>query len=107
MENVTIGQIISVLTCLSVLVGFFIAIFKFYKTNFSDKFTKLDERVTSLEERMEQQETEMGESKEERLILLKSQLACLKGLHNDLNCNGPVTQGIEDLENYLINKSHQ
>ena len=107
MENITIGQIISVLTCLSVLAGFFIAIFKFYKSNFSDKFTKLDKRVTALEERMDQQEAEMGESKEERLILLKSQLACLKGLHNDLNCNGPVTQGIADLEEYLIKKSHQ
>lgn len=107
MENITIGQIISVLTCLSVLAGFFIAIFKFYKSNFADKFTKLDKRVTALEKRMDQQEAEMGESKEERLILLKSQLACLKGLHNDLNCNGPVTQGIADLEEYLIKKSHQ
>ena len=105
MENITIGQIISVLTCLSVLAGFFIAIFKFYKSNFSDKFTKLDKRVTALEERMDQQENEMGESKEERLILLKSQLACLEGLKQQ-GANGPVTKAIDEINEYLINKTH-
>lgn len=105
MENITIGQIISVLTCLSVLAGFFIAIFKFYKSNFADKFSKLDKRVTALEERMEQQEAEMGESVEERLILLRGLLACLEGL-SEKGCNGPVTEMIGEIKEYLIKKTH-
>ena len=46
------------------------------------------------------------ESKKERLILLKGQLACLKGLQEQ-GCNGSVTQAIGDIENYLIDKSHE
>ena len=45
------------------------------------------------------------DSKEERLILLKAQLACLKGL-KEQGCNGPVSQAIGDIEEYLLKKSH-
>lgn len=105
MENITIGQIISVLTCLSVLAGFFIAIFKFYKSNFADKISKLDKRVTALEERMNQQEAEMSESVEERLMLLRGLLACLDGLKQN-GANGLVTKTIDEINEYLINKTH-
>lgn len=107
MENVTLGQIVASIGLLTVIAGFFVTILKFYKTHFTDKFTKIDKRLNVLEEKTAQQEADIKESKEERLILLKGQLACLKGLHNDLNCNGPVTKGIEDLESYLIKKSHE
>lgn len=107
MENITIGQIIGAIGGLTVIVGFFVAIFKWYKTNFTNKFTSNEKRIEKLEEKTKKQELEIKESKEERLILLRGQLACLKGLHNDLNCNGPVTKGIQDIENYLINKSHE
>lgn len=118
MESITIGQIAAALGTLTIIVGFFAAIFKWYKSHITDEFAKLnkklDEHIEVANKRNEEieskvaiQDKEMQESKEERLILLKGLLACLKGLHNDLHCNGPVTQGIAEVEEYLINKSHE
>jgi len=36
---------------------------------------------------------------------LNGQLACLKGLQEQ-GCDGPVEQAINDIENYIIAKSH-
>ena len=118
MDNITIGQIAAAIGVLSVIGGFFAVIFKWYKSHITDEFTKLnnkldahikaaDDRIKSAENKVVIQDKEMKESKEERLILLKGLLACLKGLHDDLHCNGPVTQGIAEVEEYLINKSHE
>lgn len=106
MENITIGQITGAIGVLTVIVGFFVAIFKWYKTSFTNKFESIEKRLEKLEETTEKQEFEIKESKEERLILLKGQLACLKGL-KEQGCNGPVTKAINDIESYLINKSHE
>ena len=107
MDNITIGEIIKALGSITAIAVFFIAIFKWYKSNVTDRFKIVDEEIRELKKSLRNHQEEINESKEERLILLKGQLACLKGLHNDLNCNGPVTQGIADLENYLIKKSHE
>lgn len=107
MDNITIGQIVSACGSITAIAVFFIAIFKWYKTHITDKFTNIDKEIAMLKEIVKSQEKDIAESKEERLILLKGLLACLKGLHDDLNCNGPVTQGIRELETYLINKSHE
>lgn len=107
MENITIGQIISAITGLTIIVGFFVAIFKWYKKNIADKFSDLNSRLKTIEYLEKNYKKELQDSKEERFILLRGQLACLKGLHDDLNCNGPVSQGIKDLEEYLIRKSHE
>jgi hypothetical protein len=106
-EDITIGQIISTIGGLTVIVGFFVTIIKWYKKNFTDKFANIEERLVVLEEKEVIYQKELQDSKDERLILLKGQLACLKGLHNDLKCNGPVTQGIKEVEEYLIRKSHE
>lgn len=106
MENITIGQIVAGIGIITVIVGFFISIFKFYKSNFTDKFFKIEKRLDVLEQNDKNQDADIKESKEERLILLKAQLACLKGL-KEQGCNGPVTQEITNIENYLINKSHE
>ncbi len=107
MDNITIGEIIKAIGSITAIAVFFIAIFKWYKSNVTDRFKIIDEDIRDLKKSLRNHQEEINESKEERLILLKGQLACLKGLHNDLNCNGPVTQGIADLENYLIKKSHE
>ena len=107
MDNITIGEIIKAIGTITAIAVFFIAIFKWYKSNVTDRFKIIDEDIRDLKKSLRNHQEEINESKEERLILLKGQLACLKGLHNDLNCNGPVTQGIADLENYLIKKSHE
>lgn len=106
MNNITIGQIVGAMGTLTVIVGFFVAIFKWYKTNFTNKFIGIEKRLEDLEKKTNRQEHEIKESKEERLILLKGQLACLKGLE-ERGCNGPVTKAINDIESYLINKSHE
>lgn len=118
LESITLGQIITAIGGLAVIAGFFTGIFKWYKSHITDEFAKLnnkldshmktaDKKIEAIEGKIELQDAEMQDSKEERLILLKGLLACLKGLHNDLNCNGPVTQGISEVENYLIKKSHE
>lgn len=106
MENITIGQLIGAIGGLTVIVGFFTALLKWYKSNFTDKFSKIDKRLDNLEEKTKIQDQDIEESKQERLILLKGQLACLKGL-KEQGCNGPVTKTINDIESYLITKSHQ
>jgi len=60
---------------------------------------KFGRRIQNLEDDVEQ-------SLEERKLVLKSLLACLKGLHEQ-GCNGPVTKGIEELESWLYDASHQ
>ena len=107
MDNVTLGEIVSAIGTITAIAVFFIAIFKWYKLHIIDKFNSIENDLVILKSTVKVQEKEIKESKEERLVLLKGQLACLKGLHDDLNCNGPVTQGIKDLETYLINKSHE
>lgn len=106
MENITAEQIITWVGDIGILVGAIVAMYRFYKTTFSDTITELKNRIGRLEERCDMQDKDIQDSKEERLILLKSQLACLKGL-KEQGCNGPVTQGITDLEEYLIHKSHE
>lgn len=105
MENITIGQILGAIAILSTIGGFFVAIIKMYKTNFLDKFDVINKRLDKLEEKSKQQDLEIKDSKEERLLLIKGQLACLKGL-KEQGCNGPVTEAINNMENYLVNKSH-
>lgn len=105
MENITIGQIVGVAGTLSVLSGFFFSIYKFIKKVVLDKIEKNKEDIAELKREVVILKSEVKESKEERLILLKAQLACLKGL-KEQGCNGPVTQAINDIENYIITKSH-
>jgi len=105
-EDITVGQIISVIGGLTVIVGFFVTIIKWYKKNFTDRFLKIEERIDTIETMEKNYRKELQDSKEERFILLKGQLACLKGL-SEQGINGPVSQGIKDLEEYMIKKSHE
>lgn len=106
MENITIGQIAGAIGVLTIIVGFFVAIFKWYKSNFTDKFEDIESRLQELENKSNSQGKEIQESKSERLILLKAQLACLEGLQQN-GANGPVTEAINEIKTYLINKSHE
>ena len=100
MDNITLKEIYNAVLLIAGIGGPFLAIYSWYKRKIEDRIDKLEARVEKLEKSNITQF-------EELTILLKGQLACLKGLHNDLNCNGPVTQGIADLEEYLIKKSHE
>lgn len=105
MENITIGQIAGAVGTLSILAGFFFSIYKFIKKVALDKIDNNSHEIGLLKDEMERLKSEVQDSKEERLILLKGQLACLKGL-KEQGCNGPVSQGIKDIEEYIIKKSH-
>jgi len=105
MENITIGQIAGAVGTLSILAGFFFSIYKFIKKVALDKIDNNSQEIKLLKDEMERLKSEVQDSKEERLILLKGQLACLKGL-KEQGCNGPVSQGIKDIEEYIIRKSH-
>jgi hypothetical protein len=105
MEDVTIGQIVAVIGTLTALASFFFGIYKFLKKVVLDKIEANKQEIEKLKEDMKLVKEDIEDSKEERLILLKGQLACLKGL-KELKCDGPVTQGIKDIEEYMMRKSH-
>lgn len=71
MENITLGQVVGAISTITAIAVFFIAIFKWYKANLSDRFSKLEKDVLILKQKVELQEKEIEESKQERLILLK------------------------------------
>ena len=106
MENVTVGQIVTAIGIIGTLAGFVTAIYKFIKKVVLDKINKNTADIKVLQEKVQVIEDEIKEGKEERLILLKGQLACLKGL-KEQGCNGPVTQAIQDIEEYILKKSHE
>lgn len=99
MENITLGQIAGAIGIITVISGFFIAVFKWYKSKIEDRIDNLELRVKELERASET-------NKEENALLLKGQLACLKGL-KEQGCNGPVTQSINEIEAYLVKQAHR
>ena len=94
MDKITLGQIKTIIGTITVIGGFFIAIFRWYSKNISNKITDYENRIKTLE-------SESHVNKEQNTILLKGQLACLKGL-KEQGCNGPVTQSINEIETYLL-----
>jgi len=56
-------------------------------------------------ERQEKQDNEIRKIKDEQTILVKGILACLKGLQ-ELDCNGPVTDTIAEIETHLNRTAH-
>lgn len=99
MENITLGQIAKTISLILVISGFFLAIFKWYKTKIMNRLDNFEIRITTLE-------GESKTNKKENALLLKGQLACLKGL-KEQGCNGPVTQSILEIENYLLEQAHK
>ncbi len=83
----TIITIASVITALGVIFG---AVFAFH--NWLLKREKNNSDIKSI--------------KEEQSILTKGVLACLKGL-KEQGCNGPVTEAIQDIEEYVNKQAHK
>ena len=95
MDKITLGQLVGAIGTIAVISGFFLAIFRWYTKNISERLDNYKSRIESLE-------NESNVNKEQNTILLKGQLACLKGL-KEQGCNGPVTQSINEIETYLLN----
>ena len=83
----TIITVASIITALGVIFG---AVFAFH--NWLLKRDKNDEDIKAI--------------KEEQSILTKGVLACLKGL-KEQGCNGPVTEAIESIEEYVNKQAHK
>ena len=105
MEQVTIGQIVGVISSIMVILGFIKLIYDFVKKSTLEKINKNEEDIKVLKKDVEVIKTEIKDGKEERLVLVNGVLACLKGL-KEQGCNGPVTEGINQIETYLMKKSH-
>ena len=105
MEQVTIGQIIGAISSIMVILGFIKLIYDFVKKSTLDKIKENEMDIRKLKNDVEVIKTEIKDGKEERLVLVNGVLACLKGL-KEQGCNGPVTEGINQIEAYLMKKSH-
>lgn len=105
MENFTIGQIVSAISSISVIIGFIVLIYNFLKKSTFDKIETNSKEIAEIKAEVGWLKSEARDSKEERLILVNGVLACLKGL-KEQGCNGPVTEGIKQIEDYLMKKSH-
>lgn len=56
--------------------------------------------------RQSKQDDDIKAIKEEQSILTQGVLACLKGL-KEKGCNGPVTDAIAQIENYINKQAHK
>lgn len=116
MENITIGQIVSSITILTIIITFLTKIIvtysKWYKSKITDKFVVIDKKIEKIEGRLEyveykskEYEEEVKNSKCERKILMGGLLAALKGL-KEMGCNNAVDESIDEIEDYMMDKTH-
>ena len=62
-------------------------------------------RVVKWFQKQEEQDKNIKGLKEEQRILTKGILACLRGL-KEQGCNGPVSEGIREIEEHLNQQAH-
>ena len=105
MENITIGQILLAIAGITAIIKFIQLIYDLIRKSTLDKINQNTTDIKELKAEVDWLKSEVKESKEERLILVNGVLACLKGL-KEQGCNGPVTEGINKIEDYLMKKSH-
>lgn len=128
MENITIGQIASTITVLGVIVGAIIKIKKSISNCYNEKvvvkfneidekFKKVDKKIVEIENRLEyvekkreEYEKELGDSKKEREILMRGELAALKVLRSLVDESkldkDDIADSISEIEDYVMIKSH-
>ncbi len=89
----------------SAIVGAVVALVSYFSkvVRWVDKQAKQDDDIKKLRKH---HEDDMKIIKEEQAIIVHGVLACLKGLREQ-GCNGPVKEGIAEIEEYLNKKAHQ
>ena len=93
-----------IITAASVIAALIAIVAYFAKAvRWVDKQNEQDTKIKALEERHDR---EMAAIKEEQALLVHGVLACLKGL-KEKGCNGPVTEAINQYEDYLNKKAHE
>lgn len=105
MEAITLGQIGAGIALIFGIIKFIEYLYNLLKKTTLDKITKNEKEIVEIKKKLDWLKNEANSSKEERLVLVNGVLACLKGL-KERGCNGPVTEGIKQIEDYLMKKSH-
>ena len=128
MENITIGEISSVLKIMAGIItslSIIFAIFsKLYKKKITNKFSEIDyqfkqldvkleeieDRLKYVESKRDEYEKELNNSKEERGILMEGELSALKLLWSLVDESkiekDKIGKSIESIEKYIMKKSH-
>lgn len=101
--NITITwqTVITAFAVVGALVGFATYFSKIVR--WVDKQKTQDKEIENLKQHHEE---DIAAIKQEQTLLVYGVLACLKGLQ-EKGCNGPVTEAIENFENYLNKKAHK
>lgn len=105
MGTITINDIVGALTILAAIITPVVAIYKVYKKVILDRFENLENRVLKGELKIKELNVDNEINKKESILIIKSLQACLKGL-KEQGCNGPVTEAIQNIDDYLIKASH-
>lgn len=87
----------AVVTALGVLIGALVKLIRWL-----DKQKQQDSQLKALDER---HTADTITIQSELRVLTRGILACLRGL-SEQGCNGPVTAGIRELENFINDKAH-
>jgi len=98
----------SLVSALITLGGFSFVIFKFLETNKrqDEEIKKNREEYCDIIKKHEgDQIIQFFKIKKEQRVVVNGMRACLDGLHQ-LSCNGKVTEGINELDNYLNDAAH-
>ena len=103
--DITVGQLVTIIGALSTVIGFIVVVYKILRSSALDKIEANTKEIEQLKIEVGVLKSEAKDSKEERLLLVNGVLACLKGLQGQ-GCNGPVSEGIKNIENFLMKKSH-
>ena len=99
--TITPQTVITAFAFLGAVVGIIIYFAKVVR--WFDRQKKQDKELHALEKK---HADDMKAVQKELSIITRGQLACLKGLQ-EKGCNGPVTEAIEMLEDYLNTAAHE
>jgi len=105
MESVTLEQLVSGIGIVVAIITPIFTIYKVYTKCIGDRFRKIEKSVEEYRYDIEKLKKESNMNKKENLLLIKSIQACLKGL-KEQGCNGPVTEAIKNIDEYLLKASH-
>ena len=105
MENLTLQQIAAGIGIIVAILTPLIAVYKVYKKNIEDRFQNISKTLEKQQTEIDILKKESMINKNENLLLIKSVQACLKGL-KEQGCNGPVTEAINNIDEYLLKASH-
>lgn len=105
MEVITLGQIGAGVALIFGIIKFIEYIYNLLRKSTLDKIDKNTKEIEELKAEVGILKSEMQDDKEERTIILRGLLACLKGLQEQ-GCDGAVTESISNIEDYLMKKSH-